>query len=171
MTPSEARWLSKCTLVERATDTNRGYTVTACQVCWQGWGQAGLCEWQRFLSSPGTWAGLPSPPPTATPWPSHLGGAGAARAVLDTTHGTGDVPCQGICSQGKGCAGLQDPPRGAMYDCASPTVSSGCQAVWQLSAWWISVSLSSFLQQSVLTKGLCQAMQSRELLLSVPYYY
>lgn len=52
-----------------------------CQVCWQGWGQAGLCERQRFLSDPGTRVGLPSPPPTATPRPSHLGGAAAATAA------------------------------------------------------------------------------------------
>lgn len=112
VTLSEARWLSKCTLAERATDTNRGYTVTVCQVCWQGWGQAGLCEWQRFLSDPGTRAGLPSPPPTATPRPSHLGGAAAAAAAGGHAWHRECAPLAG--------AGLQDPLGGAVCSCAAP---------------------------------------------------
>lgn len=48
VTLSEASWLSKCTLTKRAADTNRGYTVTVCQMCQRGSG-ASWAVWMAAL--------------------------------------------------------------------------------------------------------------------------
>lgn len=128
VTLSKARWLSKCTLAERGADTNRGYPVTMCQVCWQGWGQAGLCEWQLFLSNPGSQEGSlhPQPPHGPAIWEELV----LPQQLLETTHGTGNTLCQppGIRS-GPRAALVSRSPRRSHADCSCPTASSGCWAV------------------------------------------
>lgn len=175
MTLSEARWLSKCTVAERATDTEAALSL--CAKCAGKDGAKlgcvkGSTSSQILALGQGSLHPHPQPPHGPAIWEELL----LLQQLLETTRRAGNMlrqptgirsasqreyapPANGnMLRQQTGGAGLQHPVRGAMCSCPSPTVSSGCWAVRQLTGWWISVDLSNFLQQSVLTKGLCQAV-------------
>lgn len=154
---SGPKWLSKCTLTKRATGTNRGYVVTVCQMCqrgsvpsWAVWMAALPLSSQHLHRAPvtpthghSTWA---------TAWPPTKGCSGCRQTPAANGLQRGDAPR----NQGA-AAGFQEPIEEPFTILFFPC----CKHQLHRSDSWpgrISVDLSNFLQQSLLTKGLCKAI-------------
>lgn len=105
-------------------------TEAALSPCAKCAGKAGLCESWRFLSNPGTRAGLPSPPPTGTPGPatweelvlySSCWRQSMAQGIRCTGHQEYAVPARLCWSAGS--------PQRSHAGLLLPTASWGCWAV------------------------------------------
>lgn len=160
---SEASWLSKHTLKGPLIQTEA--ILSLCAKCVsKARGQVGLYELRCFLAALGTSAvllSLPHPQPPECWWrPSRAARATMiAGSLLKWMNGT-----ENTLRAAKGLRWFPEAHGETIYNC----LFAGCKHQLNGSAsWpgWISVDLSNFLQQSVLTKDLCKSMHSRELTL------